>query len=480
MSDPKEFYSITQEGDQVKATPWLHPGQMRAWNSTKRIIAIIAGVRSGKTIFGPPWLWREICRCGPGNYMVVGPTYRLLEAQAIPEFQKLFRGILNAVEPHRQDFRFTPEGEIKAFGAFQKEKTVIRFCHADDPYSLASITAKAVWGDEVGIPKFKYASHVELCQRVAIHRGRILYTTTPYALGWLKDEIFDRWERSGENHPLIDVVRFKSIENPSYDIAEYEQAKATLPSWQFAMRHEGCFTRPAGSIYDCWDDALHFVTPEYANTWQNASHPLSNWPIYLGLDFGGANTAGVFFAEEVGLQDKRTGRYFVYKVYGPCGNKSAAQHVADLKSIAGRRIQRIVGGAKGEGQWRTEFGAAGLQVEGPGDAIGDTAVQVGIDRVYGAIKRGELYIVDDGGNIPDAERKAGATSTQLLRNDVLNYSRELDDRGEPTEDIADKETWHRLDAVRYLINKMKPMNAGKSAPQAAQSHRPGWISQFGV
>jgi hypothetical protein len=31
----------------------FHPGQERAWDAEKRIVAIIAGTRSGKTSFGP-------------------------------------------------------------------------------------------------------------------------------------------------------------------------------------------------------------------------------------------------------------------------------------------------------------------------------------------------------------------------------------------------------------------------------------------
>ena len=67
-------------------------------------------------------------------------------------------------------------------------------------------------------------------------------------------------------------------------------------------------------------------------------------------------------------------------------------------------------------------------------------VEVGIDRVYGALKRNELLIFSD---------LAG------FLGEMQSYSRALDDMGEPTEDIEDKATYHFLDACRYVIGWIK-------------------------
>jgi hypothetical protein len=48
----------------------MHPGQLRAWDSKKRFVAVLAGAQGGKTSFGPPWLLREIMMRGPGDYMI--------------------------------------------------------------------------------------------------------------------------------------------------------------------------------------------------------------------------------------------------------------------------------------------------------------------------------------------------------------------------------------------------------------------------
>jgi hypothetical protein len=90
------------------------------------------------------------------------------------------------------------------------------------------------------------------------------------------------------------------------------------------------------------------------------------------------------------------------------------------------------GGAKSEDQWRNEFRQGGLPVQAP--PVWE--VEVGIDRVYGAHARSEIYYFDDLYGI--LEQK-------------LTYSRELDENGEPTEKIEDKETFHFMDAERYII-----------------------------
>ena len=72
----------------------FHKDQGRAMTSLKRFIAIIAGAQSGKTCVGPAWLHREIILRGPGDYLVVAPTFKLLDKKALPEFKRLFQDLL--------------------------------------------------------------------------------------------------------------------------------------------------------------------------------------------------------------------------------------------------------------------------------------------------------------------------------------------------------------------------------------------------
>jgi hypothetical protein len=412
----------------------LHDGQRRALDSLRRFVAVLAGTQGGKTSFGPVWLLKEIQRRGPGDYLVVTPTFPLLELKALPAFRQLFEHMLRLgryVGAPIRRFVFSEEGSRRLFGdSWDGETpTTVYFGHAQDPDSLESATAKGAWLDEAGQKKFRLGSWEAILRRLSIHQGRVLITTTPYNLGWLKLKIWDRFQ-AGD--PDIDVIRFRSIDNPAFPMAEYLRAKRDLPRWKFLMFYEALFTRPAGLIYDCFDDDLHRVKRfEIPKT----------WPRFLGLDFGGVNTAGVFFAEEPG-----TKKLFAYRVY-KAGGRTAREHVDKL--LAGEPGKPVCyGGAKSEGQWRQEFAAAGLVVREP--LIAD--VEVGIDRCYGVYRRkGEIAVFDD--------------LIEYL-DEVQTYSRVLDDNDQPTERIEDKETFHVMDAKRYVIGSIRYQTPDIELPPA--------------
>jgi len=401
----------------------FHKYQKQAMRAGERFILLLGGTQSGKTSFGPIWLHREIKLRGAGDYLGVAPTYPLMSKKMLPEFIRLFSDTLNLGEYKKADRMFivSKAGEADLFGKEQEAPTVIYFGHAQDPDALESATAKAAWLDECGQTKFKLDSFEAIVRRLSLYMGRVLMTTTPYNLGWLKQKFWDVWERSKKEAKelSIRVISFPSIANPSFPRQVYEQAKKTLQRWKFDMFYRAIFTRPAGMIYDCFDEQVHkikrFQIPEH-------------WPRYLGLDFGGVNTAGVYLAQELGDKNEPTGRFIAYREYHH-GGRTAAQHAEALRR--GEPMLTVYGGAKSEGQWRDEFSAAGLYVGEP--AVSD--VEVGINRVYGAFKQLVLLVFDD---------------LNGLNDEIMSYSRVLDDMGQPTEKIADKETFHHLDGLRYV------------------------------
>lgn len=401
----------------------FHANQWRAWDSTKRFILVLAGTQGGKTSFGPHWLYREICWRGAGDYMVVTPTYPLLEKKALPEFRRIFENALQLgsyVGGSLKTFTFSEEGELRTFGKKQDKRTTVMFGHAQDPDSLESATAKGAWLDEAGQKKFKLGSWEAILRRLSIHLGRVLITTTPYNLGWLKQKLWDEWQAAKQNHVDIDVVRFRSIDNPAFPREEYDRARRDLPLWKFNMFYNALFTRPAGLIYDSFNEVEH-VQPRF--------NIPENWQRYLGLDFGGVNTAGMFYAKEPG-----SNRLFAYREY-KAGGRTAREHIVELLKGEPRR-PTAVGGAKSEQQWRDEFAQAGLAVQEP--PISD--VEVGIDRVYGCHSRNEIIVFDDLSGYLDEK---------------MSYSRELDEMGEPTEKIEDKHDYHLMDAERYAISLLR-------------------------
>lgn len=400
----------------------FHPGQWRAWRSDKRFVAVIAGTQSGKTSFGPAWLLREIQRRGPGDYIVATPTFPLLELKALPEFRRMFEtyhGLGKYIGSPSRRFVFSREGSRRLFEDRDDPyiDTNIFFGYAADPESLESATAKAAWLDEAGQRKFKLGSWEAILRRLSLNQGRALITTTPYDLGWLKQKIWDRWQAGA---PDIDVIRFESTANPRFSPEEFERARRDLPRWKFDLFYRALFSRPAGLIYDAFDEARHKV-PRF-------SLPAS-WPRFMGLDFGGVNTAATFYAQEPG-----TGRLYLYRTY-KAGGRTAAEHAVELlKGEPG--IPTCVGGSPSEGQWRREFRTAGLPVREPAT----DSVEVGIDRVYGCHKRDELYIFEDLADYLEEKQ---------------TYSRVVNDAGEPTEEIEDKSDYHLMDSERYILGWLK-------------------------
>ncbi len=404
-----------------KTIRWnLHEYQRQMMRSEKRYILVLAGTQGGKTSVVPAWLWREIKLRGPGDYLFVTPTYKLLQLKALPEFLKLFERTLGLGTLNKSEkvFEFSEIGEVLMFGEKQNQPTKVFFGHAQDPDSLESATAKAAVLDECGQKKFKLASFEAIMRRLSIHRGRILMTTTPYYLGWLKKNFWDPWTSAGRNHPEIDVIRFPSTANPWFSKEEFESAKAMLPKWKFDMFYRAIFTRPAGMIYDCFDEDIHVVKPfKIPPSWQRR---------FIGNDFGGVNTAAVVL-----VQDPITEKYFIVDEYH-AGGKSIDQHARDIKNKTPNSFQiTAYGGAPSEDQWRTEFRKHGLDIRRP--PVAD--VEVGINRVYSGFKQEKLLIFD---------------SCKFTLDEVQSYTREIDDLGNPTEKIEDKETFHLCDSLRYI------------------------------
>lgn len=416
--------------------------------SEKRFILVLAGTQSGKTSSAPWWMFREICRKGPGDYIVAAPTFRLLDMKCVPEYKRLFeeRLQIGTMRQHPTPlFTLSPRGEEVCFGSVQRDRTRILFGHAQDPDSLESATAKAAHLDEAGQKKFKLGSWEAIQRRLSIHQGRVLISTTPYCLGWLKNELHDR-ALAGD--PDVELIQFESIMNPAFPKAEFERMRAIMPAWKFNMMYRGRFERPAGMIYDVFDRGTH--------TMPRFSIPVQ-WMRFCGLDFGGVNTAGVFLAKE-----PTSNRHILYRTYR-AGGRTAAEHATALQ-LGEPSLAKTTGGSASEGQWRQEFRAAGLPVDRPPTS----EVEVGIDRVYAMIKNHPSL---DGTPEPNGEKdevgnpvliRHAPTAPWLeifddlaeILDDLESYSRELDDNDDPTEKIEDKEAYHLLDATRYVCSSI--------------------------
>ena len=391
----------------------FHAGQLKAWDSVRRFVFVLAGTQGGKSEFGVWWLLNEIKRRGDGEYLVVSPSFPLQQKKVLPVYTDVLKTRLNIGDYKYSDRVF----ELTRKGFNSK----IYFGSADNPDSLESCTAKAAHLDEVGQKSFKLSSWEAVLRRLSIHQGRVLGTTTIYNLGWMKSEIYDRW-KSGDKE--IDVIQFPSIMNPAFPKAEYERAKRTLPLWKFRMFYEGQYDRPAGMIYDCFDSEMCVIN----------QIPLDpSWPRYCGFDFGGVNTCILWYAEH--KVNEEVTNYYLYREYLE-GGRTASEHADHIKKVSeGENILINCGGAGSEDQWRREFELANIPIRKP--KISE--VEVGINRVYGQHKQNRIFVFN--------------TCKGYLEQ-KNTYSRKLDDQGKPTEEIDDKNSFHYMDAERYIISEL--------------------------
>lgn len=433
---------MQRSADGTRWEPQFHRGQWRAWESGARMVVVLAGTQSGKTAFGPHWFLREITECGPGDYAVISPTFPLMELKALKEFKRFFIDHLDlgtyVANPIRC-FTFSEKGMRATFPGWERgdPPTQVYFGYAADPDSLESATYKAVWCDEAGQQAFKLGSYEALRRRTSIHRGRMLFTTTIYNMGWLKTELYDRW-KAGD--PEIEVIQFDSTENPAFPMEEYEERRRSMPRWKFDMMYRGLYTRPAGLIYDVFDTRRHvidaFPIPE---TWQRSA----------GIDFGGINTCGLLFAE-----DPDNKRLIVYHEYHPGEARTEREHIGALlaqvpKTRSGERMRvRAWGGSHQEGGWRSAWGQSGLPVLEPSH----NSVEVQISRVYAALKGDEVQVTRD---CPELIAQFG------------EYQRVVDAQGEPTEEIEDDARYHHLAALRYRVSQF--VSTTPARPLAAPS-----------
>jgi hypothetical protein len=409
----------------------FHRGQQKAWDSVKRFVAILAGTQGGKTCFGSPWMHREMKRMGAGDYLAGTATFPLLNLKMLPEFLNYFVDYLKLGKFHDQTKTFTVNrpGEIKLFGEEQDVPTRVIFFSATNPESIESATAKAAWLDECGQKQFRRDTLQAVLRRLSLAQGRMLLSTTLYTLGWLKNEIYDPWVKGD---PDIDIIQFDSIMNPAFPRAEYERAAGTLPPWKFDMFYRGKYSKPAGLIYDSFNEGICLIDPLPVE---------ENWLVYVGHDFGGVNPAAMFYAVE-----PASGLIFVIGEYKPYG-LSVTEQVAELKDITkGWRVIRRVGGSRQEEGWRTAYTLAGWPIEAPPQP----EVEPQISAVYGLHKSNQLKVFN---------------SLLGYLDEKQTFSRELDDNYQPTDKIENEKRFHFMAAERYILSTFRatPVPAGGGA-----------------
>lgn len=440
----------------------FHPGQQAAYDSLARIIAMIAGTQGGKTSFGPWWLYREITLEGPGDYLAVTGTYDLFKLKMLPAIREVMEHVLGIARYWAGDqvLEICEHEWDEALGVWVPQPGRFRARQSTDPMwarvilrsassegGLESATAKGAWLDEAGLDDFGLGAWEAILRRLALYRGRILITTTPYNnTGWLKTEVWDRWNDGDEQ---VEVIQFASIMNPAFPEDEYKERQRHMIHWKFTMFYKGEFERPAGLVYPDWSDSH----PDQGGQVITAHAIPPDWGRLLGVDPGPVYYTLLHAAVEPGTDTLIITReeQFSYQ--------STEEIVADLFSR-----QRGLGlppflayyvGGKPDVQARLDWINAGaIPVYDPPFS----AVEDGIDRVTHLLRSDRLRVF---------------ATCSGLRADFNTYRRKLDSAGRPLEAIENANAYHYLDALRYIAAGFTVVRdvIVDDAPPALQTYR---------
>jgi phage terminase large subunit len=142
---------------------------------------------------------------------------------------------------------------------------------------MEGITANWGWLDEGG--QCSLLTWTVMRSRVSMTGGQILITTTPYNLGWLYQDFF---QRIGQDKQLS-LFTWRSIDNPGFSKEYYEAERLRLRPEEFARRYMGKFEKMAGLVYD--------ITPE--NIVEPLDINIKTETRIIGMDWGFRNPAAL-------------------------------------------------------------------------------------------------------------------------------------------------------------------------------------------
>ena len=165
------------------------------------------------------------------------------------------------------------------------------------------------------------------------------------------------------------------------------------------------------------------------------------WPRYSGHDFGSANPAALFIAE-----DSNTGFFYAYEEYLPGAGRSTAHNVAEFKRITqGVNVIRRVGGSHQEEEIRQGYTAHGWPIQEP--KINSANAQ--IDRVKALMELNKLYVFK---------------SLVHYHDELMNCMWKLDEQGATTNEIKDEKKYHLCACARYLLSDFTPETVEQDKP----------------
>jgi phage terminase large subunit-like protein len=192
---------------------------------------------------GAAWLAQQVSRHPTKDHLLAAPTYKVLQQSTLKKFFSEFGWYRQFYNESKNVIALPTGGNV-----------YIR--STDDPFGLEGMTVASAWLDEGGQMKADVYTVVQA--RVAIARGQILITTTPYNMGWLYQEVVKPAQNDTEHYT---VVNWSSEQNPYFPKEEYERVRRTMDAVTFDMRYRGVFRKRHGLVYPAFDEHALYNDP---------------------------------------------------------------------------------------------------------------------------------------------------------------------------------------------------------------------------
>jgi len=377
--------------------------------SDKPIVICATGIQWGKTTAGSLQMFRAMHRHTDetDNFLVVAPTYKIMQQSTLPEFLRVFEGC----------------------GSYQKGDAVFNmhgggtcyFRTGTDADSIVGVTnVRLIWGDEAG--KFSLYFWENMQARAAFRKAQIILTTSPYSLNWMYKEYIRPIMKDPGSMPNVELVMAASNENPYFPEDYFEEKKRTMDPRRFQMMFGGQWNRLQGLVYSCFNEEANVVEP--------MSFPPGT-KFYAGIDWGTTHPfvmhIRAIFPD--GLQ------YQVGEHYETGLTISDMVDIAIQKVKLYGKIELFYCDPSAPG-YILEFCRAGLSAVGA-----ENDIRTGIDRNVELIKSGRLSFFG-----------RGMCKHTIDEMEMYRWPDDDDTKG-PNVDVKErnpvKQNDHAMDAMRY-------------------------------
>ncbi|MBU1800634.1 MAG: terminase family protein [Bacteroidetes bacterium] len=288
---------------------------------------------------------------------------------------------------------------------------------ADEPERLRGKQHEKLWADELA--SWRYADQAWKQANLGLRLGdkpQAVITTTPRPIKVLNEILRD---------PYTHVTRgatYENRDNMALDfftkiISTYEGTRLGRQEIAGEM-----LDSLEGLVYDAFDGDT-CVIPRFAIP--------SDWPRYVGHDFGRINDAVVWYAQE-----PATGFYYLYRTYH--GGQGITERVEDWKELSrDEPIRRRAGGSHQEEQIRQGYSIAGWHITQPTERHVESQVLL-VNELH---KKNLVYVFSD--------------QSEYLE-EKTSYAWAIDKDENYTGKIHNESQFHYMAAERYILSEFKP------------------------